>query len=315
MALATAPQPALEHRETFPCFGSQCTVIVADGARPADAARALAAAKGRLLEWNRAFSRFDPASELCALADHPEDTVPVSPMMRRIVEASLDAAARTGGLVDPTLVDQIERAGYERHFDGSGIELATLLELAPPRFPAAPDPAAQWRLVSVDAARGTVARPPGVRLDSGGIAKGVFADELGAVLSGYEAFVVDCSGDLRLGGRGRVGRPVHVASPFDGSTLHTFELDSGGVATSGIGRRSWLGPSGQPAHHLLDPATGEPAFTGVVQVTALAPSTAEAEARSKAALLSGPLEAHRWLPHGGVVVLDSGDLIVLELPG
>lgn len=310
MALAT---PALEHRETFPCFGSYCTVIVT-GEAQAGAAAALAAAKRRLLAWNRAFSRFDPTSELCALAADPRDTVPVSPMMRRIVEASLDAAAHTGGLVDPTLVDQIEEAGYERHFDGSGIELRTLLELAPPRAPAVPDPAARWRLVSVDAARGTVTRPRGVRLDSGGIAKGVFADELGTLLSGYEAFVVDCAGDMRLGGSGHVRRPVHVASPFDGSTLHTFELASGAVATSGIGRRSWLAPNGLPAHHLLDPATGEPAFTGVVQVTALAPTAAEAEMRSKAALLSGPLEADRWLPDGGVIVLDSGDLIVLELP-
>jgi thiamine biosynthesis lipoprotein len=169
-------------------------------------------------------------------------------------------------------------------------------------------------LVSVDAGQGTVTRPPAVRLDSGGIAKGVFADELGAILGGYDAFVVDCGGDMRLGGRGRIRRPVHVASPFDGSTLHTFELAAGAVATSGIGRRSWLGPGGRPAHHLLDPATGEPAFTGVVQVTALAPTAAEAEMRSKAALLSGPLEADRWLSHGGVVVLDGGQPIVLELP-
>ena len=79
-----------------------------------------------------------------------------------------------------------------------------------------------------------------------------------------------------------------MESPFDGRTLHTFELSRTGVATSGIGRRSWLDREGRPAHHLLDPSTGLPAFTGVVQVTALAPSALEAEIRAKAAILCGP---------------------------
>lgn len=88
--------------------------------------------------------------------------------------------------------------------------------------------------------------------------------------------------------------------------LHGFELAAAGVATSGIGRRSWRGPDGAPAHHLLDPATGRPAFTGVVQATALAPTALEAEWRAKAAVLSGPVAAASWLPHGGLVVCDDG---------
>ena len=59
-------------------------------------------------------------------------------------------------------------------------------------------------------------------------------------------------------------------------------------------------------NHLLDPATGTPAFTGIVQATALAPTALEAEIRAKAAVLSGPDSADRWLPHGGVVVFDDG---------
>lgn len=313
-ALATpVAEPAAEYRETFPCFGSQCTVIITAEPRSEDAARAVALAKRRLLDWHRAFSRFEPGSELNALAADPAATVAVSPMMRRVLAASIAAAEQTGGLVDPTLVAEIEQAGYARHFDGSGIELETLLELAPARAPAAPARGARWREVTVE--RGSVTRPPGLRFDPGGVAKGVFADELAAQLSGYEAFVVDCGGDMRLGGREGLRRPVHVASLFGASTLHTFELSSGAVATSGIGARSWLAADGSPAHHVLDPATGRPAFTGVVQVTALAPTAAEAEMRSKAALLSGPQHADRWLVHGGLVVLDSGHLIVLELPG
>ncbi len=88
--------------------------------------------------------------------------------------------------------------------------------------------------------------------------------------------------------------------------LHTFDLVSGAVATSGTTRRSWIRADGQLGHHLIDPSTGRPAFTGVVQVTALAPTGVKAEALAKAALLSGPEYADRWLTHGGVVVYEDG---------
>jgi thiamine biosynthesis lipoprotein len=94
--------------------------------------------------------------------------------------------------------------------------------------------------------------------------------------------------------------------------VHAFALTDGAVATSGIGRRSWL-QAGRPAHHLLDPATGAPAFTGVVQATALAPTALEAEIRAKAAVLSGPA-GERWLAeHGGVLVLDDGSVRPIDV--
>src|SRR3954467_9260833 len=65
-------------------------------------------------------------------------------------------------------------------------------------------------------------------------------------------------------------------------------------------------PTPPPAHHLLAPATGRPAFTGLVQVTALAPTALEAEIRAKAALLSGPDRARDWLPDGGGLVGGGG---------
>jgi len=301
----------VEQQDAFACFGSRCTVIVAD-ARVADAADAVGQAELRLLEWHEQFSRFQADSELMRLNRAPEETVSVSPMMRRVVEAAVRAAATTGGLVDQTLLTEIERAGYDSHFEGDGMPLAVALALAPDRAPGGPSRNASWKLVRTDRRAGTVTRPPGVRIDPGGIAKGVFADELASLLSGYGAFVVDCGGDMRLGGRLGLAREVNVASPFDESILHTFTIASGGVATSGVGRRSWLDRDGRPAHHLLDPATGQPAFTGIVQVTALAPTATEAESLSKAALLSGPVAAERVLVHGGAIVLEDGNFVVLE---
>jgi thiamine biosynthesis lipoprotein len=305
--------PPVEQRDTFACFGSSCTVIVADGSET-EAAADLANARRRLEGWHEQFSRFRSDSELTRLNRNPAETVLVSPLMRRVVEAGVQAARATDGLVDPTLLAQIEQAGYRSHYDGPGVPLPNALAMAPARRPGRPAPEAHWRLVSTDRRTSSVTRPPGVQIDPGGVAKGVFADELAALLARRDAFVVDCGGDLRLGGCYAPVREVHVASPFEHAVLHTFALRSGGAATSGIGKRSWIDPDGHVSHHLLDPGTGRPAFTGIVQVTALAPTATQAEILSKAALLRGPAQAGEVLVHGGVFVLDDGDYVVLD-PG
>jgi thiamine biosynthesis lipoprotein len=135
------------------------------------------------------------------------------------------------------------------------------------------------------------------------------------MLDGFDTYAIDCAGDLRVGGRARAPRPVRVLSPFDAGILHTFSMAGGGIATSGIGRRSWTAAGGRPAHHLLDPRTGAPAFTGIVQATALAPSAATAEILAKAAVLSGPGRAAEWLTHGGIIVFDDGTHQVLAPSG
>ena len=195
--------------------------------------------------------------------------------MARFVEAALFAASLTDGLVDPTLVDEVERAGYVGDLLGATADVPMPVAAAPVplaarvgqgriRRPAAAHPAARWRLFSVERHAGTVTRPVGVRLDSGGIAKGLFGDVLAQLLSLHESFAVEAAGDIRLGGAAGVPREIRITSPFDNiaRVLHTFELAAGAVATSGTTKRTWIGRDGRLAHHLLDPSSGEPATPG-----------------------------------------------------
>jgi thiamine biosynthesis lipoprotein len=305
---------AREAIEELDCFGSRCAVLVTGSGDAGTAREAAALARRALLVWHRRYSRFMPDSELSRLNADARETVPVRPLMARLAQAVRDAGLLSGGLVDGTLVDAIERAGYAQDLRGSTPALASALELAPARRAAGAAVAKRWREIEVDVHAGTVTRPPGVMLDSGGLAKGLFADVLGEMLATHPSFAINCAGDLLVGGAARRRREIMVESPFDASTLHTFELSHTGVATSGIGRRSWLGRDGAPAHHLLDPSTGRPAFTGVVQVTALAPSALDAEIRAKAALLGGPQAAPGWLAHGGVIVFDDGSHQLVQPP-
>ncbi|MBV8711923.1 MAG: hypothetical protein JOY56_09090, partial [Solirubrobacterales bacterium] len=73
--MSTTAVPAVERRDTFACFGSRCTVIVADADSGA-AFGAVATARRRLLEWHQQFSRFVPGSELTRLNEDPRETVP-----------------------------------------------------------------------------------------------------------------------------------------------------------------------------------------------------------------------------------------------
>jgi thiamine biosynthesis lipoprotein len=243
-------------------------------------------------------TRFSPDSELSALNADARTAAPASPLLRRAVAAALLGARRTGGLSDPTLLGALEDAGYAT--SRVGVEpapLAAALRAAPPRRSASPGE--RWRAIDVDHAGGTISRPPALRLDLGGSAKGLAADWAAHRLADFGRFAVDCGGDVRLGGT----HDVLVRG-----THETLRVTDGAVATSGLDRRVWQRPDGSYAHHLLDPSTGEPAWTGLTAATALAPTALEAEALAKAALLSGPEGARRILAAaGGVIVHDCGD--------
>jgi thiamine biosynthesis lipoprotein len=286
--------------DSFPTMGTIARVV-RDSDGGLDVPSLFAEIDGRL-------SRFDPASDLSRLNADPRACVPAAPLLRAAVGAALRAASFTGGLVDPTLLGALRRAGYgasRAHVEPPS--LARGLRSAPPRRVARPNPAAEWRAVEIDDGAGVIRRPPGLELDLGGTVKGWAADFVAERLARHGRCAVDCGGDLRVAGRGAPWE-VRVRHPLTGAIAHTLRVRTGGVATSGIDARLWERAAGGFGHHLIDPATGTPAWTGLVAATALAPTALEAEALAKAALLSGPAAGRRLLQarHGGVLVHDDG---------
>jgi thiamine biosynthesis lipoprotein len=299
---------------TFRSMGSDIRLIVEPPLGPGLPVpeQAVVTERAYIEDFARRLSRFRPDSELCALNGDPRREVPASMLMRTAVSAGLWAAERSGGLVDPTLAGEIEAVGYETSQEGSvPAPLQVALAAAPTRAPASARTPARWREVEVDNERGTVRRPPGLRIDTGGTGKGLAADAVAHRLRAYSRYVVDCGGDIAVGGVGAQLEPIAIAveHPLSGECIHTLSLRAGGVATSGLNVRIWKRPDGRFAHHLLDPATGEPVWSGLIGATAIAPSALEAETLSKLALLTGPAGARRALAeHGGIVVHDDGDV-------
>jgi thiamine biosynthesis lipoprotein len=304
-----------EARRSFECFGGWVSISVL-GPPNSEPDEALGDSEAFLLAAHRRLSRFLPASELSRLNRDARATVPAEPLLLDLANAAHEAGKLTDGMVDATMVSEIEAAGYRDSIpadsrDGGSAAGGTSMHRSVSEeieAPAGPSPARAWAEISIDRASRTVTRPPGVAIDSGGIAKGLLADQVASLLSRFPAFMVDCCGDIRIGGKARRPRPVRVEGPFGGEAVHTLRVVRGGVATSGITRRSWRAADGAPAHHLLNPATGRPAFTGIVQATALAPTAFLADVHAKWALLSGPELGPSRLPFGGVLVLSDGSI-------
>jgi thiamine biosynthesis lipoprotein len=145
----------------------------------------------------------------------------------------------------------------------------------------------------IDRAAGTVRLPAGVRIDLGGIGKGSAADRVAAGLRerGVTAACVALGGDVRAFGSGNGpdgrGWAIPVEDPDDpGRVRFTHVIDDGAIVTSTDRFRRWR-RDGHDHHHLLDPATGLPARTGLRAVIVADRSCARAEVLAKTAFVAG----------------------------
>ena len=96
--------------------------------------------------------------------------------------------------------------------------------------------------------------------------------------------------------------------PHPTGSQQAIELVDGAVCTSTRLRRQWHNQAG-PAHHLIDPATGRSANSGVASVGVVAAGAAQAEVLAKVAFLAGAdlgLDLLRRHAVEGVIVTDDG---------
>lgn len=303
---------------SFDAMGTRISFWI-DRAAGRRAHAAFSAGETYIRTFDQRLSRFKPGSELCALNADPRETVEVSSLMARFVESAIETAHASDGLIDPTLIEDVEDLGYRKSRAGmKGAPLSDALDQHPAIAPATPDTAARWREFAVDVDALTVTRTPGLRLDSGGCGKGLAADQVAAIWSNLlepgTGYIVDCGGDMRVGNLDGSSAPYEIQIDTVPQTPEplSVELRSGGIATSGIGNRIWRTDDGF-AHHLIDPGTGLPAWTGVASATAIGPTALAAESIAKLALLSGPQGAQEMLAlHGGVIVEFDGTVTELN---
>jgi thiamine biosynthesis lipoprotein len=218
----------------------------------------LAAAVAAAVESDEArWSRFRQDSEVSRINAAGGRPVGVSAATLHILEACIRWEAQTHGVFQPLVGGVLAAWGYRQ----------SLLEHD--AF-AATSPASR-RLdgrIEIDRAAGTARIPAGTRLDLGGIAKSWMAARAAALAAARcddPALLIDAGGDL-VAARGdhvvavEMPGPAQLADAGAGAppVAHVHVLTGQGIATSGFGRRRWRNGDGREAHHLIDPATGEP---------------------------------------------------------
>jgi len=275
--------PAGMHREEFRAMGTTISLLIPES----QAEVGVQIVRALFTEWEDTLSRFLPESELSYLNQRAGQSVAVSDLLYTVLTTALTAAQATGGVYDPAMLDQLVRAGYDRTFDDlPAVRVSPLLP---------GEPGGGWRGIRVDTIRRRVTLPVGIKLDFGGIAKGMAVDAALEKLyqSGIHSALVNAGGDLAVLGLPPNEKQWPIAIPGR-ERFWTLPLRQGAIATSGIARRHWW--QGQTLrHHLLDPRTGLPAESDLWSVTVVTARCEQAEVGAKVAFILGSQQGADFL--------------------
>ncbi|MET7451556.1 FAD:protein FMN transferase [Streptomyces sp. NPDC005574] len=280
-----APSPA---RVAFPALGTTAVLLVT---APRSLPAAEAVLRAELAAVDLTCSRFRPDSELSRVNVSAGATTTVSERFAEALEAALRAARLTDGAVDPTVGSAVLALGYDRTFASLRPDDVRPLPLA--------RPAPGWRSISWNPRTRRLRLPPHTHLDLGATAKALTADRAArrAAATTGSGVLVGLGGDLATAGPVPEGG-WRIALADDHAQTVTEQdpavaVSGGALATSGIRVRTWR-RGGRTLHHIVDPATGEPAAPVWRTVTVAADTCVDANTASTAAIVLGG-RAVDWL--------------------
>ncbi len=258
-----------------------------------------------ILASEKRFTRFSERSELARLNQSAGTWFHASDDLFSLLTESRNYFDQTNGLFDPSVLEALEMAGYDRSMDeikGKEVGLASV-KVMPHKL--------DLREIRFDRSNQAVRLPPGMRIDLGGIAKGWIAERAAGLLAFYSsACTVSAGGDLYVIGvpEGKSAWQVGLEDPDDPNrTLALLKIPSRcAVATSAITKRRWL-QNGHEQHHLIDPRTCEPAVTDLLSVTVIAPHATTAEVYAKTLLIAGSHQAKGMIARSNQIAVISVD--------
>ena len=145
--------------------------------------------------------------------------------------------------------------------------------------------------LKLDEAAGTARLEKGSGVELGAVAKGYAGELVAARLKalGVRSALLDLGGNIETVGTREDGTPwrVGLRNPFGGALLGTVAVTDAAVVTSAIDQRFFTDEVGRRYWHILDPATGAPAMSGLASATVVAASGGRADALSTALFVMG----------------------------
>ncbi|OUM86117.1 MAG: hypothetical protein BAA01_01955 [Bacillus thermozeamaize] len=333
------PVPMATHR--FRAMNTEIEVIL-----PAEHSHHARTAEIWFRNSQERFSRFDPKSELSRINQSSSSWVFVSKAMAEVLSLTRHFWLKTDGLFSPFLLDALEKAGYAHSFEclppvAISEPSAISAEETCPKTRPLPQPAVTGpdrHTFHIYPSQQLLERPPGLRIDLGGIVKGWTAQQLARHLQREHAVpwgLVNAGGDLYAWGGYGCDAPwtIGISHPLrdrweplrpdmpPAKDIAFIQIRRGAVATSGTMARRWRTPEGIQ-HHLIDPRTGRPSQSDLVQCTVISPCLVEAEVLAKVIVILGQKEGVRFLkrymetekrPLAAFLISDKGEgTLVLE---
>ncbi|MDO4846239.1 MAG: FAD:protein FMN transferase [Oscillospiraceae bacterium] len=230
----------------------------------------------------------------------------VSPETKALLERGLSLCEEMNGALDLTIYPIVRAWGFTtgeyRHPDDE--TLRTLL------------PAVDYRAIRLEG--NSVTLPEGGAIDLGSVAKGWFADRAAAYLkeSGVASAILDLGGNIQTVGAKPDGSPWRIAvrAPQGSGNLGILEVMDEAVVTSGGYERYFEDEQGNLWWHIMDPATGYPARSGVISATVVGTEGVRCDALSTALFVMGTEQAvSYWKEHMDfemLLVTESGELVI-----
>ena len=265
----------------------------------------LAEARDIVMDIEKRVSVTDESSELYALNRDGGGTV--SPESAELLDTALSLCRLTGGAFDVSIYPVVRAWGF------------TTGEYRVPSFDetAALSERVDYARIRVNG--DSVTLPDGMEIDLGGIAKGYAGREAASYLraQGVASALLNLGGNVQTLGSTPDGSAWRVAvrDPLnETSYAGVAEVRDKAAVTSGGYERCFTADDGQTYWHIMDPATGRPARSGLLSATVIADDGALCDALSTALFVMGVEQAERfWRNYRDfdmVLLTEDGEAIV-----
>lgn len=225
-----------------------------------------------------------------------------------LLERTLELCEQTGGALDLTAYPAVRAWGFTTgdYRVPTQEELAQLVQRI------------DYTQVSLEGE--CVTLPQDVLVDLGAVAKGYTGDVLAAHLRelGIDSACLSLGGNVHTVGTNPEGKPwrVGIQDPDTGAALAVVEVTDKAVITSGSYQR-YFEEDGRRYWHIIDPATGAPARSGLVSVTVIGSEGTLCDGFSTALFVMGLDEGAQlwrsrrdfeavWIDDGGEIYVTAG---------
>lgn len=253
----------------------------------AHAEDALNAASDRITALEKLLSVTDSGSEIYAANHASGGTVPISADTAAILQAAKYTAAESQNALQISVYPVVRAWGF------------TTGEYRVPD-----DSELTGLLTHVDDARlsfddSTLTVPADMQIDLGALAKGYAGDAAISLMreQGVKSAVVNLGGNVQTLGTKPDGSKwvVGVRDPFnENMLLGTVHVADKAVITSGNYERFFTAEDGTKYWHIIDPADGRPADSGLASVTVIGDSGLRCDALSTALFVEGRERAEAY---------------------